>query len=117
MIKIKSGVTRIVFLIGKYAIKVPNFRYQHKHFLHGCFANFSERVHTKSMKCLPEMYIKIAPTVFCAWFGLISIQQRVVLMNRDLSENEIEYFNFLTTDIKKENFGWLKRHLVCIDYE
>jgi hypothetical protein len=38
--KIKlNGVTRIVLLIGRYAVKIPNFTVQHHHFLHGCYAN------------------------------------------------------------------------------
>lgn len=115
--KIKfNGITRIVFLIGKWAIKIPNFRYQHSHFLQGCYANWSEYTFCRTMKGLPEYFNKVAPTVFCTWFGLVSVQKRVAELERDLTENETIYFKELTTDIKKENFGYVNDILVCIDY-
>lgn len=109
----RKGVTRIVLLIGSYAIKFPNPLYCHSHFLQGCYANWSERQLTKRFNIYQH---KISPTFFCAWFGLFSVQRRVLELNRDLSSKEVEYFKELTSDIKKENFGWLEERLVCVDY-
>lgn len=111
-----NGTTRIVFLIGNYAIKIPNHVVCHQHFLQGCYANWSERRYTKTFERLPEFYNKIAPTIFCSWFGLLSIQRRVVELDRHLTVNEVEYFKDQTTDIKMQNFGYLDKRLVCIDY-
>lgn len=111
-----NGVTRLVFLVGNIAIKIPNFTCQHSHFLKGCVANWNERLYTKSFKGLPEFLDKVSPTLFCSWFGLISIQKRVVILDRHLKDHEKHYFRNQTTDIKKENFGYLKGKLVCIDY-
>ena len=112
---VTKGVTRLVLLIGNFAIKIPNFTCQHNHFLHGCYANWSERLYPKMFKNMPEIE-KVAPTYFCAWFGLISIQARVVELDRHLTADEKQYFEHQTTDIKKENFGYLNGRLVCIDY-
>ena len=117
MIKIKlNGVTRIVFLVGNYAIKIPNFLYSHQHFLQGCYANWSERTYCKQMKGIEELSIKVTPTIFCFLFGLLSIQKRCNPLERDLTEAEVEYFKHQTTDVKKENFGILNGVVVCIDY-
>jgi len=113
---IKKGATRLVFLIGNYAFKVPNFTYCHLHFLHGCYACWSERDYTKRFKVLSDVYEKISPTIFCSWFGLLSVQKRVVELDRDLTEDECFYFFNQTEDTKMQNFGYLKGKLVCIDY-
>lgn len=112
---IKIGCTRIVFILKTIVIKIPNFLYQHNHFLQGCYANWSERYFTKIFKnnILIE---KVAPTLFCSYFGLISIQKKVIELNRNLTTEEINHFQEITSDIKIQNFGYLNNKLVCIDY-
>lgn len=109
---ILTGCTRIVFLIGSFAIKIPNFTYEHSHFLKGCYASWNKRKYTKGK------YVKsIAKTYFSSWFGLICIQERCKQLERPLSDAEVEYFSKITDDIKKENFGYnQKGEIVCLDY-
>lgn len=109
-----NGVTRLVFLIGRYAIKIPNFTYSHLHFLNGCYSNWSER-HVTKLK-IEEFQVKTAPTLFCSWFGLLSVQIRAEPRIADLTEAEKDYFKNQTTDIKPQNFGYIKGRLVCVDY-
>ena len=120
MILDKKGVTRIVILTKNYAIKIPNFLYQHNHFLQGCYANWSERMLYKMWKDYtdePNLRELIAPSYFCSWFGLIQIQKRVALLNRDLTKGEKKKFKIVaSTDLKKENFGILDGRIVCVDY-
>jgi len=114
---IKSGVTRNVVLIGRYAVKIAKHQYKHEHFLQGCVANYCERRVTKifySYDC-PERYM-IAPTVWCSLFGLVSIQLRASLLNRELTDAEIVKFKGICNDIKNDNFGVLNERVVCIDY-
>ena len=115
-----KGITRIVFLVSRFAIKIPNHRYGHRHFLQGCYANWSERKFCKDFKNAdyPEnMYQYVAPSYFCSWFGLFQIQARCEPYNEDLTEKEKEFFKPLCWgDNKKENFGILKGRLVCLDY-
>lgn len=115
-----NGCTRIVFLVGRYAIKIPNFLYCHQHFLQGCYANWSERQFCLSFKKVEktENFIwKVAYSYWCGWFGLFQIQARCEPLERDLTGCEIMFYNDVCGgDNKKENFGWYQGRLVCIDY-
>lgn len=99
------GITRLVLLIGNWAIKVPNFEYEHRHFLLGCYTNWQERDYTKVWNSYPPMGKMIAPTVWCSWFGLVSIQKRVLPLGRGLTEEEKKSFEDICSDIKPDNFG------------
>lgn len=114
----KQGVTRLVFIFRRFVIKIPNFTVQHDHFLSGCCANWNERKRWKIFHPCNDVDFgkKIAPTLFCSWFGLIQIQARCEILHRHLSEEEVEYFKDVTTDIKCQNFGYYKGRLVCVDY-
>lgn len=115
-----NGVTRIVFLLGRYVVKIPNFLVQHDHFLAGCKANWTERKLWKMFReCegMPHRNLFV-PSTFCSWFGLIQIQHRAVVRSNDdpLTDEELRTFKNITTDTKASNFGYYKGRLVCIDY-
>ncbi|HMT01686.1 MAG TPA: hypothetical protein PKD00_00010 [Burkholderiales bacterium] len=114
--QIKKGVTRIVLLIGNYAIKFPNFTFCHLYFLSGCYNNWSERNYCKVFK--KHSYIdKVAPCYYCSIFGLFAIYARCKPLERKLTDTEKEYYKHLHDgDDKKENFGYYKNRLVCLDY-
>lgn len=114
---IQTGITRTVLLIGKYAIKFPNGRYQHDHFLKGCYCNWKERYYTKIAKGYTGdgFFSKIAPTIFCTWFGLVAIQIRVKPLENDLTDMQLEDMKDFR-ECKKENYGMLNGKLVCVDY-
>jgi hypothetical protein len=112
----KIGTNRIVFYCGNYVIKIPNFTYSHTNFLVGCLANWRERDYCKVFKFLPEFYNLVSPSYFCSWFGLIQIQRKVEVLNRELSESELHQFKGRFGDIHKSNFGWFENKLVCLDY-
>lgn len=114
--KIRKGCTRIVFVFRSYVIKVPNFTKNHLHFLQGCYANYAERSFCKNFKYYSLEYDKVSPTIYCSWFGLFSIQKRVIELSRPLIKKEIKYFKTTTIDLKYQNFGYLNNKLVCIDY-
>ena len=118
---ITSGVTRVVILLGNYAIKIPNFLFKHRHFLYGCYANYSERNYCKVFKPIneemKELYDKVAPSLFCSWFGLIQIQRRCIVNTVELTDEQLEYFKDINdNDTKPNNFGYYKGKLVCLDY-
>ena len=114
----KSGVTRLVFKIGNYVIKIPNFTYSHINFLNGCYANYSERSWYKTSRYnLPEENIKLAPSIFCLYFGLFQIQKYCKPLQRNLTDFELKYFESVRGgETKKENFGYYKNYIVCVDY-
>ena len=116
----KCGITRIVFLLKNFVIKIPNYNYSHSHFLQGCYANWSERKYYKefSKADYEENKVRyVAPSYWCSWFGLIQVQAKCEPMLEDLTEEEKEiYYPLSGSDNKKENFGWYKGRLVCLDY-
>lgn len=115
-----KGVTRIVFIFNNIVVKIPNFLYQHSHFLQGCYANWSEREYYKRHSKADyenNMVEYVVPSYFCSWFGLLQIQARCEPKLENLTEEEEKFYEPLCgTDCKKENFGWYKGRLVCLDY-
>ena len=115
-----KGSTRIVLVFNKIVIKIPNFLYCHQHFLKGCYANWSERDYYKiHIKATYEnnMSHHVVPSYFCSWFGLIQIQAKCEPMLEHLTPKQMLFYKPLCgTDNKKENFGWYKGKLVCLDY-
>jgi len=119
MIKYSNkGSSRVVVLIGNYAIKIANPFFFHLHFLHGCYANYSERYFYKQLQRIEkyETLQLITPSLFCSYFGLVQIQRRCNELDRHLSVEEMERFKEVCHDLKKENFGYLEGNLVCFDY-
>lgn len=62
--EIKKGVTRIVFLVGKYAFKIPNFTHSWKHGITGILANLQETDSYLIHKVLGTDHL-LAPVRFC----------------------------------------------------
>lgn len=118
--QLKQGITRKVILIFNLAIKLPNISYGHSNFLQGCYANWSERKYCKDFKNADyeeNLYKYVAPSYFCSWFGLLQIQARCEINKIDLTSDQEKIFKSLCgTDMKKENFGYYKGRLVCLDY-
>lgn len=117
---IKYGITRIVIVFNTFVIKIPNYKYNHHHFLQGCYANWSERKFCKDFKNAKykgNLYKYVAPSFYCSLFGLFQIQAKCKPMLKDLTNHQKKiYFPLCGTDNKKENFGWYKNNLVCLDY-
>lgn len=114
--KISRGTNRIVVLIGKYAVKIPNFINGHLLFLTGSLANYREREYCRMMKNIPDLYNLVCPSLWCSWFGLIQIQKRAKPVIDELSDYEFSKFDNICDDLKNENFGYYHGRLVCIDY-
>ncbi len=115
-----KGITRVVFIFNRIVIKIPNFLNCHQHFLQGCYANWSERDYYKrhiTATYEGNMVGYVAPSYFCSWFGLFQIQAKCEPMEEHLTtEQRIFYEPLCGTDNKKQNFGWYKGKLVCLDY-
>lgn len=116
-----NGMTRNVIIIGNYAFKFPTFK-SHSLFLNGCYSNNREREFCKRWEGFISdsdefnLYLLVAPSIWCSWFGLIQIQKRVEILKRDLTEKELESLSRITTERKHINFGIYKGRLVCVDY-
>lgn len=112
----RQGITREVFLIGRYAIKVPRIVYGWKMFLCGLLANMQER--TFGSTGWPE----ICPVVFSLPGGWLVVMRRARLLTDDewrvfdpkaFCETE-EYT--VPAETKRDSFGVLDGRIVAIDY-
>lgn len=110
---IENGITRKVFLIGKYAIKVPQTDYGWKYFLKGLLANMSECASSKYNK------YEICPVLFSSWGGWFLVMPRLKLPSEEeFKESGItkQYCDRLNVEFKSNSFGWMDGRLVAIDY-
>lgn len=109
------GSTRLVFLIGRHAVKLPRMD-EWRLFLSGLLANMQERVWGKSG------LDGICPVSFADPLGFIVIMRRA----RNLTAVEWDNFNVdefldrpdyvIPAEAKRDSFGVLDGHIVAIDY-
>lgn len=109
----RCGVSRTVFLVGAYAIKVPSFRKHHGSrtwsVSRGIQANLAERAITRAG------VEGVAPVLFSA-AGLINVYPRCEPVDSyDGDYTEIAFWPF--SDHKASNLGHLNGRVVWIDYD
>lgn len=116
-----SGATRLVFLVGRYAVKLPQLRYGWRNFLHGLLANLQEREFSRAG--WPEL----CPVVFALPLGLLVVMPRAEVLDdgdgRDDAALEAMLSDFcnrpdyvVPAELKADSFGYLGGRLVAIDY-
>ena len=116
---IKKGTTRIVFLIGKYAIKFPYWRLfkprAYRNFLNGILGNLSE---VEFGTCnAPEL----APVLFYVWGGFMVVMPRTTPLTREEWESfdfdkHFKLFHSDLSERKPDSFGKLNNKIVAVDY-
>ena len=115
------GATRMIILIGRFAVKIPRWL-SWKHFLLGLIANMQERDFSAAK--WPEL----CPVVWAAWGGWLSIMRRA----EPLTDAHWENFKptvvngwtsgvegdgyYVPCEPKMNSFGWYGGRIVCIDY-
>ena len=128
-ITLKHGCTRFVFLTKNYAIKVPQFKYEWRHFLLGLLANMQEVTFSKIKDD------RLCPIWFYIPGGWLLIMPRCAPITEDVffdldvtkfwpnesedyhPKNECERANYnVPVENKQDSFGWLNGKIVAIDY-
>ena len=111
----KYGTTRIVFLVGDYAIKVPAMT-EWRLFLLGLLANMQEALWSKTG--WPEL----CPVVWAIPGGFLLVMRRARAMTRD-EFNTIDLNKWVQrqgyivpAETKMDSFGYLHGSLVAVDY-
>ena len=117
----RKGTSRIVFLLGQYAIKFPTVS-SWTLFLQGLIGNCKERTWGEFGKVAKEPLLP--PIVWVCPGGWVSIQRRVrpvrhrglfyIELYHAMSKSKI-HRDFWLYDVKPENFGWYQGKLVKID--
>lgn len=119
-----NGATRIVLLIGRFAIKLPNCQ-KYRLFLHGLLSNLQER---QFSACQWE---ELCPVLLSDPLGLFLVMRRA----RPLTDQEWETVStqwfaletksqhvcdqgdyYLPVEHKRDSFGVLDGKIVAIDY-
>lgn len=116
MESMKKGTTRVVYLIGGYAIKIPRIN-RWKSFLRGILANMDERMWYKHSPV--DWKNKMCPSLLCLFGGFILICKRATPITQTIWDNgtiKKEDFYPIPMDYKAINFGWYKSEIVLIDY-
>lgn len=117
---VKRGTTRTVFLIGKYAIKVPRFWHKFgkghrwKIFLKGTLANLDEHFW---YKCAYKQD-KLCPVLLKSPLGFLLVMKRAEPLKEEEYDKTIFsiIFKNLPLDNKIENFGKIDGKPVLVDY-
>lgn len=118
MILVRTGITRTVLLVGRWAIKWPNTRYAWRHTVEGLLANMTEASTWGGYsKCVDpqvrEEAKKLCPVLWCGLGGLLLVMRRAEPMEGVLSTYHVPGW---VTDVKPDNFGVLEGRVVCVDY-
>jgi hypothetical protein len=116
---VRTGVTRTVLLVGRYAVKVPTLRGVHPGgfrgrlagVARGLLANLSE--HTWSR--YGPWAGKVAPVLWSGLGGFVQVYPRCEpLAGGD--RGPLPQLDPCPGDVKPDNFGWLGRRVVRLDY-
>lgn len=111
----REGATRIVFLVGKYAIKIPNV-YEWRLFLHGLLANITE------VRCKGSVAEGFAPVLWHLPLGFGLVMQRArVLTDEEFQALDFDAWNdrgdyVIGCEPKSNSLGWIDGQIVAIDY-
>ncbi len=114
---LRSGSTRWVLLVGRFAFKIPSL-HSWKNFLWGLLANMQE---VEFSKC-KDMRHKLCPVKFHLPLGLLVVMPKVrILFKDELPKEALEKFcieeNFIIpAELKYDSFGYFKGKLVAVDY-
>lgn len=115
MKRVTTGISRTVFLVGRYAIKVPCGRYGWSKWLRGLLANLQERQFGRAG------YAGLCPVLFADPIGLVVVMPRAEILTGALFDAEYERFinrddYVLPVENKPDSFGFLNGELVAVDY-
>lgn len=104
----RDGVTRVVLLTKKYAIKFPRINYGWMKFIEGIHANLSE------YHCWKITKSKHLCPVFYCFAGLFSVMPRVEIYRTEDQISGIPRED--GEDRKPDNYGSYQERSVCVDY-
>lgn len=119
--RVTEGITRTVYLFGRYAVKVPSFRgkggvsRRWTIFLAGLQANMQEREWSKAN------YAGLLPVLLADPLGFVLVMPRVEPLDDELSDEEFEKFcdrgdYHIPTENKPGHFAMWNGEMVALDY-
>lgn len=120
---IRRGISRTVFLVGRYAVKVPSFRGHVHGDMRGRIAGFARGVLDNQAEYLWHDFEgwqgKVAPVLHSWLFGVVQVYPRCAPLDVVDDEEGRATLPLLDPDpgdVKVDNFGRLNGRIVRIDY-
>lgn len=121
-IEFKSGASRFVICVGKYAFKFP-LAYPGQRFTrrlcNGILGNLTEKEFSSFEFKFSDFTLTCCPVVFSLPFGLLNVMYRVDPIGEDIFNKILETPSFpdaIEKKKKKDSFGILNGHLVAVDF-
>ena len=117
---VNTGSTRLVFLIGQHAIKIPRCCVKAEDYFHGRLYSFlkgwlSNRHEYNYSKA--NLYDFLLPIKFSLFGSMIIVMKRVEPITREEFLNlKEEDFNFGGYEFKEDSFGKINNKIFIIDY-
>jgi len=113
--RLEYGTTRFVFLVDKFAIKIPSIK-EWRLFLLGLLANMQEAQWSKIG------WVELCPVLFSIPGGFLIVMHRARILNNeeflllDIEQWIEESGHNIPVEMKADSFGYLGRKLVAVDY-
>jgi len=112
------GTTRVVFLIGKYAIKIPrcgippsnSFYGKFMDLLEGWKGNRNEYIWSNA-----KIYDYLCPVRLSLFFSFIIVMDRAKSLTYKEFKN-LEKFNFGGYEHKRDSYGKVNNKIIVVDY-
>ena len=109
---IRRGMSRTVWLVGRWAIKVPRARHGARFFVLGMLGNLNEAERWRLLR-----HPRLAPVRACGPLGLWLVQPRYRhFLGRRLTRSERAAFPILNLDDNGANVAVGPTGLVLVDY-
>jgi hypothetical protein len=115
---VRTGISRTVILVGRYAVKIPatrrgtgalGTRGRIWSFAHGILANLSEQEWSDTPGVCPVLY---------GFAGLVNVYPRCEPVTIQHEQVDYDAIGFLgECDRKPDNVGWLNGRMVWVDYD
>jgi hypothetical protein len=117
----RNGSTRLVILIGKWAVKVPKVPNSWYHFLYAILQNLNERNtwHWNSGRYEQGKSHLLCPVIWCSMGGWVLIMRRALPISRAIFESESalsEHSKYFPGDDDICNYGLINGKIVKVDY-
>lgn len=111
----RRGASRTVFLVGRWAIKVPTPRVAWRHFLLGWLGNLNELGWWRGGRDP-----RLCPVVASFVGGLVIVMQRAtpICSRRGCPDDahDLPRWNDLPCERKLDSFGYVDGRIVAVDY-
>jgi hypothetical protein len=105
----RQGITRLVFITNKYAIKVPRINRGWKRFIEGMCSNMSEN------QCWNACESEYLCPVLFSFGGFVLVMPKLEILKRGDSLPKI-HTKEPGCDPNPINYGYLNGKIVCVDY-